>query len=77
MLHYDKGYAKYLPNILHGYITNPIKDPEDLVISLSSDNTAILRLDRRPGGGGGREGRVLDISLGGEVRRGPSYPDPV
>ena len=25
-----------------------------------------------PGGGG-----VLDISLGGEVRRGPSYPDPV
>ena len=24
-------------------------------------------------GGGG----VLDISLGGEVRRGPSYPDPV
>ena len=26
-----------------------------------------------PGGGGG----VLDISLGGEVRRGPSYPDPV
>ena len=26
-----------------------------------------------PGGGGG----VLDISLGGEVRYGPSYPDPV
>ena len=25
-----------------------------------------------PGGGGG----VLDVSLGGEVRRGPSYPDP-
>ena len=25
-----------------------------------------------PGGGG-----VLDISLGGEVRPGPSYPDPV
>ena len=25
-----------------------------------------------PGGGG-----VLDISLGGEVGRGPSYPDPV
>ena len=23
------------------------------------------------------EGGVLDISLGGEVRRGPSYPDPV
>ena len=22
-------------------------------------------------------GGVLDISLGGEVRRGPSYPDPV
>ena len=22
-------------------------------------------------------GRVLEISLGGEVRRGPSYPDPV
>ena len=27
-----------------------------------------------PGGGGGG---VLDISLGGEVRSGPSYPDPV
>ena len=26
-----------------------------------------------PGGGGG----VLNISLCGEVRRGPSYPDPV
>jgi len=26
---------------------------------------------KTPGGG------VLDISLGGEVRRGPSYPDPV
>ena len=26
----------------------------------------------KPGGGG-----VLDISLGGEVRRGPSYPDTV
>ena len=26
-----------------------------------------------PGGGGG----VLDVSLVGEVRRGPSYPDPV
>ena len=26
-----------------------------------------------PGGGGGG---VLDVSLGGEVRRGPSYPDP-
>ena len=29
-------------------------------------------VEKRPGGGG-----VLDISLGGEVRRGPSYPDPV
>ena len=27
-----------------------------------------------PGGGGGG---VLDIYLGGEVRLGPSYPDPV
>ena len=27
------------------------------------------------GGGGG--GAVLDISLGGEVQPGPSYPDPV
>ena len=26
-----------------------------------------------PGEGGG----VLDVSLGGEVRPGPSYPDPV
>ena len=26
-----------------------------------------------PGGGGG----VLDISFGGKVRLGPSYPDPV
>ena len=25
----------------------------------------------------GRGGGVLDISLGGEVRPGPSYPDPV
>ena len=24
-----------------------------------------------------RGGGVLDISLGGDVRRGPSYPDPV
>ena len=24
-----------------------------------------------------RGGEVLDISLGGDVRRGPSYPDPV
>ena len=29
-----------------------------------------------PGRGGGGEA-VLDISLGGEVRLGPSYPDPV
>ena len=28
---------------------------------------------KRPAGGEG----VHDISLGGEVRRGPSYPDPV
>ena len=28
------------------------------------------------GGGGGGEG-VLDISLGGEMQLGPSYPDPV
>ena len=27
-----------------------------------------------PGGGGGG---VLDVSMVGEVRRGPSYPDPV
>ena len=26
---------------------------------------------------GTKPGGVLDISLGGEVRRGPSYPDPV
>ena len=30
------------------------------------------RVSSMPGGGG-----VLDISLDGEVRRGPSYPDPV
>ena len=29
------------------------------------------------GGGRGGGGGVLDISLGGEVRLGPSYPDPV
>ena len=28
-------------------------------------------------GGGGGGGVVLDISLGGDVRVGPSYPDPV
>ena len=27
------------------------------------------------GGGGGGGGGVLDISLGGEVRLGPSYPE--
>ena len=31
----------------------------------------VALLSLSPGGG------VLDISLGGEVRRGPSYPDPV
>ena len=31
---------------------------------------------KRPGGRGGAGG-VHDISLGGEVRRGPSYPYPV
>ena len=30
-----------------------------------------------PGGGGGGGEGVLDVSLAGEVRRGPSYPDPV
>ena len=30
-----------------------------------------------PGRGGGGGEAVLDISLGGEVRLGPSYPDPV
>ena len=39
--------------------------------------TAKIKRDRYlyllpPGGGG-----VLDVSLVGEVRRGPSYPDPV
>ena len=34
----------------------------------------ILISRMRSGGGGGW---VLDISLGGEVRPGPSYPDPV
>ena len=32
-------------------------------------------VDEMPGGGGG--GGVLDVSMVGEVRRGPSYPDPV
>ena len=31
----------------------------------------VSTVQNTPGGG------VLDISLGGEVRRGPSYPDPV
>ena len=35
---------------------------------LPSSNVGLVQI---PGGG------VLDISLGGEVRRGPSYPDPV
>ena len=30
------------------------------------------KVSRKPRGGG-----ILDISLGGEVRRSPSYPDPV
>ena len=29
------------------------------------------------GDGGKCPGGVLEISLGGEVRRGPSYPDPL
>ena len=36
-----------------------------------SDKAKAMRTPR--GGGGG----VLDISLCGEVRTGPSYPDPV
>ena len=34
-----------------------------------------LKIQLYPPGGGG--GGVLDISLGGEVRHRPSYPDPV
>ena len=34
-----------------------------------------LKLGKSSEGGGG--GRVLNISLGGEVWPGPSYPDPV
>ena len=34
----------------------------------------LRRYSNNPGGGGGV---VLDISLDGEVRPGPSYPDPV
>ena len=39
--------------------------------TLYSENETMFR-DTYPRGGG-----VLDKSLGGEVRRGPSYPDPV
>ena len=41
------------------------------IILKKSDKGKHHRIDEKPGGG------VLDISLGGEVPRGPSYPDPV
>ena len=48
---------------------------ENLQAQIDSLKKKIRELEVRfspPGGGG-----VLDISLDGEVRRGPSYPDPV
>ena len=39
------------------------------------DNVKEIPCITNTGGGGG--GVVLDISLGGDVRVGPSYPDPV
>ena len=39
--------------------------------SVNIINQGLARLQTRGGGG------VLDISLGGDVQRGPSYPDPV
>ena len=42
------------------------------VVSLWMKSYGVTIRMKPPGGGG-----VLDISLGGEVRRGPSYPDPV
>ena len=41
--------------------------------SVYYNHLMIVLINTHPRGGGG----VLDISLGGEVRRGPSYPDPV
>ena len=38
------------------------------------DTYLVFHTYTHPGGGGGGG---LDISLGGEVRHGPSYPDPV
>ena len=38
--------------------------------SVNMINQGLARLQTRGGG-------VLDISLGGDVQRGPSYPDPV
>ena len=38
---------------------------------------AMAMLTPQGEGEGGVGGGVLDISLGGEVRPGPSYPDPV
>ena len=42
---------------------NPGRDQENFAIMITGDDLV--------------PGEVLDISLGGEVRRGPSYPDPV
>ena len=49
------------------------RTPTETSFSLKAPSLDVV--DKLPGGGGG--GGVLDISLGGEVRRGPSYPDPV
>ena len=40
---------------------------------LLNNNDMLIWYIKPRGGGGG----VLDVSLVGEVRRGPSYPDPV
>ena len=52
------------PQLIHWIVIYPVDNDIQLI--------TFERLG--PGGGGGV---VIDISLGGEVRLGPLYPDPV
>ena len=58
--------------LISGLVEKKRKTPGLVVYKRKRKNTKRLRTWYMPGGGG-----VLYISLGGEVGRGPSYPDPV
>jgi len=48
-----------------------------MIVYIGKSNTILALIRRHLWYVGLCPGGVLDISLGGEVRRGPSYPDPV